>query len=340
MISAPVLPHRKLPRADLSLPTLGFGGAPLGGLFDAVDKEEASAALAAALDNGLSYVDTAPFYGFGKSERRVGDILRTRSYQLSTKVGRLLRPGAVADPAAMGWPDALPFTPVYDYSYDGIMRSYDASLHRLGLDRIDILYVHDIGETTHGAKNAGHLQDLKDGGYRALAELRDAGQVKAIGLGVNESAACLQALDIGDWDVFLLAGRYTLLEQAPLADLLPACEARGTGIVIGGPFNSGILVGGATWNYSAAPAEVVARVDALKAICADHNVPLPAAALQFPLGHPAVISVIPGLRDRRELRATLDWAAIDIPATFWAALRDVELLHPDAPLPQGNPFKE
>lgn len=322
----------------MTVPTLGFGGAPLGGLFDAVNGVEAAETLTEAMDQGLRYVDTAPFYGFGRSERRVGDRLRGRDYVLSTKVGRLLALGAAPDPAALGWPDALPFHPVYDYSYDGILRSFEDSLQRLGLERIDILYVHDIGTETHGADNEQHFKALAQGGYRALEELRSSGRVKAIGLGVNEAQVCLDALGIGDWDVFLLAGRYTLLEQAPVTDLLPACAARGVSIVVGGPFNSGILVGGGTWNYGAAPDHILTKVRQLSDVCQDFGIALAAAALQFPLGHDVVASVIPGLRDRHELAATLDWATWDIPDEFWAALKDKDLLHPDAPVPATNPF--
>lgn len=332
--------HRKIGTTDLSVPTLGFGAAPLGGLFAKVDKSEGENALRSAFDSGMTYVDTAPFYGFGKSERRVGDLLRSRPYCLSTKVGRLLAPGALEDPGAMGWPDALPFHPVFDYTYDGVMRSFEDSLQRLGLERIDILYVHDIGTETHGADNARHFKDLTEGGYKALEDLRSAGLVKAIGLGVNESAVCMDALEIGDWDVFLLAGRYTLLEQDPLTDLLPACEKTDTSIVIGGPFNSGILVGGTTWNYGAAPDHILNRVKHINEICQSFDVPLAAAALQFPLGHDTVASVIPGLRNQDELSASLAWANTDIPAGLWEALKQADLLHPDAPVPTGNPYTE
>ncbi|TQV65741.1 aldo/keto reductase [Aliiroseovarius halocynthiae] len=304
------------------------------------DTTETQAMLPEVLAAGYRYVDTAPFYGFGKSERMIGDLLRGRDYVLSTKVGRLLKPGLPADPAAMGWPDPLPFHPVFDYSYDAIMRSFEDSQQRLGLDKIDILFVHDIGEMTHGADdNAHHFATLRDSGYRALDELRSAGNIKAIGLGVNEVQVCRDALTIGDWDVFLLAGRYTLLEQAPLDDLFPECAAAGTQIIVGGPYNSGILVGGTTWNYGDAPEQVITRVSALRA-CADrHNVPLPAAALQFPLAHPLVVSIIPGLRSRAELTQTLDWVATDIPAAFWHDLRAEGLLHPKAPIPTQNPYK-
>lgn len=334
------LSARRIGNTSLHVPTLGFGGAPLGGLFDAVDDTDASQALVAAFHNGMTYVDTAPYYGFGRSERRVGDMLRGQDYTLSTKVGRRLVPGPASDPAALGWPDPLPFHPVYDYSYDGIMRSHEDSLQRLGLDRIDILYVHDIGTVTHGADNPRHVQDLAGGGYRALEQLRQSGDVQAIGLGVNETQACLDALQIGDWDAFLLAGRYTLLEQDPLADLLPACAANGISIVIGGPYNSGILVGGTTWNYGAAPDHIVQRVQNLTQACRDFDIPLPAAALQFPLGHDAVASIIPGLRTHDELAQTLTWATTQIPAAFWAALKDSALLHPDAPTPSSQPFQE
>lgn len=331
---------RRIGDTELYIPVLGFGGAPLGGLFDAVDDTEAARTLETAFNSGMTYVDTAPFYGFGLSERRVGDILRGRDYVLSTKVGRLLVPGAAPDPAEMGWPDALPFHPVFDYSYDGMMRSVEASLQRLGLDRIDILYVHDIGEMTHGAENSKYFKDLANGGYRALEKLRSDGRVTAIGLGVNETRVCLDALGVGDWDVFLLAGRYTLLEQDPLLDLLPVCASQAVSIVVGGPFNSGILVGGDTWNYGAAPDHVVQKVRQLSRACEEFDVPLPAAALQFPMGHDIVASVIPGLRNRQELSDTLRWITHDIPHEFWMALKDRGLLHPEARTPCRAPFAE
>ncbi|MGH1414869.1 MAG: aldo/keto reductase [Pelagimonas sp.] len=333
------LTTRQIGSTDLKVPTLGFGGAPLGGLMNAIDPQEAAETLRAGFDFGMTYVDTAPFYGFGRSERLVGDGVRGRDYTVSTKVGRLLKPGHAADPAAMGWPDPLPFHPIYDYSYEGVMRSVEGSFQRLGLDRIDILYVHDIGEVTHGAENTRHFDDLQAGGYRALEELRRAGVIKAIGLGVNEEQACLDALEIGDWDVFLLAGRYTLLEQAPLNGLMKICLDRGMSIVLGGPFNSGILVGGTTWNYDEAPGDVIAKTRALTEVCRTYDVPLAAAALQFPLGHDAVASVIPGLRTRDELAATQTWISHDIPQELWAELKDKGLMAADAPVPLSNPYR-
>ena len=332
-------PRRRAGATRLLVPTLGFGGAPLGGLYARVDPAEASAAVEQALDAGIAYFDTAPFYGFGRSERLIGDRLRGRGYVLSTKAGRLLRPGAHPAPETLGWPDPLPFHPVYDYSYDGIMRSFEDSLQRLGLDRIDMLFAHDVGAMTHGDGHEAHFAELRGGGYRALDALRSGGAVQGIGVGVNEVAVCLAALEIGDWDVFLLAGRYTLLEQSPLDDLLPECLARGTSIVVGGPYNSGILAGGDTWNYARAPGSVVARVRELRRVARDHGVPLPAAALRFPLAHPAVVSVIPGMRTPAELADTLAWTRNDVPAAFWSDLKSRGLLRPDSPVPETNPFE-
>ena len=202
----------------------------------------------------------------------------------------------------------------YDYSYDGIMRSVEDSYQRLGLAKIDILFVHDIGVYQHGeAANAAHMKVLRESGYRALQELKQSGVVSAVGLGVNEKAVLIDVLGWGDWDAFLLAGRYTLLEQAPLDDLLPMCVTRGTSIVVGGPLNSGILAGRDTWNYAAAPPDIVARVAAIRAVCDAHNVPLPAAALQFPLAHPAVAAIIPGPRSAAEFEANLELLARPIP---------------------------
>jgi len=252
---------------------------------------------------------------------------------LSDKVGRLLRPGAVDNPGDFGMIDPLPFNVVYDYSYDGIMRAFEDNLQRLGLSRIDILLAHDIGEFTHGADNARHFADLKAGGYKAMAELRAAGAVQAIGLGVNETQVCLDALEIGDWDVFLLAGRYTLLEQTALEALFPACKAAGTTIICGGPFNSGILAGRDMWNYAKAPEDVVQKAKALGRVADEFEVPLAAAALQFPLANDLVTSVIPGPRDARELRQIIDWFETEIPGEFWRSLTDQGLVAADAPLP-------
>src|SRR5207248_4388 len=201
------------------------------------------------------------------------------------------------------------------------------------LARIDILYVHDIGRYQHGDAHPELMRSLRESGYRALASLKNAGTAQAIGIGVNEREVLLEAMEWGDWDAFLLAGRYTLLEQAPLDDLLPKCLKAGTSIVVGGPLNSGILAGRDTWNYRTAPPEIIARVDGIRAVCDRHRVPLAAAALQFPLAHPAVSAIIPGPRNADEFRANLALLRHPIPAAMWQDLREARLLHPDAPVP-------
>lgn len=332
---------RQIGNTNVKVSTLGIGGAPFGGNFADVDRGDAVGVVSTGFEAGLNYVDTAPFYGFGRSERAVGDAIRGRNYVLSTKVGRLLAPGAHPDPSDTGMNEPLPFHPVYDYTYDGVMRSFEDSQQRLGLDQIDILLAHDIGEMTHGAAdNARHFADLEKGGYRAMDELRSNGDVQAIGLGVNESAVCMSALDIGNWDTFLLAGRYTLLEQGPLNDLIPACQARGTTLICGGPFNSGVLVGRDMWNYGSAPAGIVDRVKRIESICADNNVDVPVAALQFPLAHPVMSSVIPGAKTMAEFEQILNWASQSTPQQLWSDLRAAGLIQDGAPVPDGAPILE
>ena len=328
---------RRVGRTNLHVTSLGLGTATMGGSRIPMTAEERVKLVEAAWNAGVRYVDTAPFYGVGAAERATGDALRHRprdEWVLSTKVGRLLRPRSDGDGATDGRLAPMPFEVKYDYSYDGIMRSMEDSYQRLGLAKIDILFVHDIGVYQHGAEaNAAHMKALRESGYKALDELRRTGVVSAIGLGVNEKAVLIDVLKWGDWDAFLLAGRYTLLEQGPLDDLLPMCSAHGTSIVVGGPLNSGILAGRDTWNYAAAPPEIVARVKALREVCDAHNVPLTAAALQFPLAHPAVAAIIPGPRSAAEFEANLPLLRQAIPAALWADLREKGLLHPEAPTP-------
>ena len=326
---------RQVGQTGLMIDTLGLGGAPLGGNFIDLDYRQAAELIETAKQAGIGYFDTAPWYGFGRSERVMGDLLRHTDYILSDKVGRLLKPGPVDNPSDFGMVDPLPFHVVYDYGYDGIMRAFEDNLQRLGLDRIDILLAHDIGTFTHGNENERHFRDLAEGGYRAMDEIRRAGHVKAIGLGVNENAVCMDALGIGSWDVFLLAGRYTLLEQTPLAELFPACRDAGTSIICGGPFNSGVLVGREMWNYAKAPTEVVDKVRKIGAIADEYGVTLPAAALQFPLANDIITSVIPGPRDSSEMTQILDWFRMQIPGDFWVALKTAGLMDRDAPLPDG-----
>jgi D-threo-aldose 1-dehydrogenase len=333
----PTLKKRQIGRTELQVTTIGLGTATMGGSRIPITQQEGQAIVAAAWDAGVRYVDTAPFYGVGAAEHRVGDALRDKprdEWVLSTKVGRLLRPKTDTAPSPDGRLSPMPFSVLYDYTHDGIMRSVEDSYQRLGLARIDILYVHDIGAYQHGQElNAIYLKQLRDSGYKALDELRRSGTVSAIGIGVNESQVLIDALGFGDWDAFLLAGRYTLLEQAPLDDLIPLCQSRGTSLVIGGPLNSGILAGRDTWNYDKAPPEIVTRVQKLAAVCQSHNVPLAAAALQFPLAHPVVAAIIPGPRSAAEFNENLPLFTMKIPPALWSDLRNENLLHPNAPVP-------
>ncbi|PLY42273.1 pyridoxal 4-dehydrogenase [Janthinobacterium sp. ROICE36] len=330
---------RTLPRGGLSLPCIGMGCAPLGGLYQPVSDAQARATLDGAWDAGVRFFDTAPFYGYTQSEHRLGAALRERprnAFVISTKVGRLMRPDVSVRPGDDGFAAPLPFRPHYDYTYDGVLRSHDDSLQRLGLERIDIVFVHDIGKATHGEHDQQYWRQLTaGGGFRALDQLRASGQVKAVGLGVNECDVVLRAMTEFDLDCTLLAGRYTLLEQASLSPLLDLCVERGNAIVIGGPFNSGVLAGNGKFNYADAPAAILKRVAHLDAVCRDFGVPLQAAALQFPLAHPAVASCIPGGQDLAQLRQNLDWFGMPLPDALWLALREADLLDARAPLPAG-----
>ena len=324
---------RRNGRTALTVTALGLGSATLGSERAGVSVDEAKEIIAAAWATGVRYIDSAPYYGVGKAERCVGDAMRgvpRDQWVLSTKVGRLLRPRRSA--AQPGDPP-MPFEPVYDYSYDGVMRSFEDSLQRLGLARIDILLIHDIGARQHGDAHPGLMRILRESGYRALESLRAAGSIAAIGIGVNEREVLLEALEWGAWDAFLLAGRYTLLEQAPIEDLLPKCLRLGVSIVVGSPFNTGILAGRDTWNYKPAPPEIIARVNSIRTVCDSHGVPLLAAALQFPLAHPAVAAILPGPRNVEESEVNSRLLQYPIPSALWTDLRDAELLHPDAPTP-------
>jgi D-threo-aldose 1-dehydrogenase len=335
------IPLRPLGRTGLRVTALGFGGAPLGNLFRPIPEADAVGAVAEAYAAGVRYFDTAPLYGHGLSERRMGEVLRghpREGYVLSTKVGRWLEPCEPAEAGGGAYVGIPPFRIVYDYSAAGARRSLEASLGRLGLDRVDILYVHDIDVRTHGADGQPARQaEALAGAWPALRQLREEGIVRAIGLGVNEWPVCQALAEVSDPDVFLLAGRYTLLEQTALETFLPLCARRGIGIVIGGPYNSGILatgaVAGATYDYRPAPEAVLARVRRIEAVCESHDVPMAAAALQFPLAHPAVVAVIPGARTPAEVRQNLALWRDRLPAALWRDLRSEGLLRPDAPVP-------
>jgi len=322
---------------------LGFGAGAIGNLYREIADAEATDAVRAALGKGVRYFDTAPHYGFGLSERRLGRVLgelgAAQETVVSTKVGRALVPTTVRDlrTARQGFISPEPFDSVFDYTYDGVMRSFEESRRRLGRE-IDVLYAHDLGRRTHGERHPAQMRLFIDEGYRAMRSLREQGVVRAIGLGVNEWQVCEELLAVADLDVVLLAGRYTLLEQEALDSFLPLCIRRGVAVVIGGPYNSGILArddrtGSAThYDYGQAPPDILARVDSIQAVCARHRVPLAAAALQFPLGHPAVISVIPGMSTTTEVADAVRWMSVEIPADCWRELRELSLLRADAPI--------
>lgn len=341
-----ILPTRRIGKTTLSVTELGFGAASLGNLYRIVSDSDARETIDAAIDAGITYFDTAPYYGFGLSERRVGDALREHSGTvLSTKVGRLLKASSRVDGYSErhGFCSPMPFEPEFDYTFEGVMTSWETSKQRLGLAHVDILYVHDIGRLTHGERHEMTFHQLTDGGgFRALEQLRATGQILAFGIGVNETAVCLQAMRHAHLDVILLAGRYTLLEQDALDGLLPACERAGTSIVVGGPYNSGILAtgtqqGGALhYDYGIAPQAIVDRVRRLEEHCEQHGVPLAAAALQFPLAHPQVVSVIPGLGSPHHIDRTLTLYKMNIPDALWRVLKNDGLLHADAPVPSAG----
>lgn len=332
---------RQIGNTSLEVDTLGFGCASIGNLYHEVSDGDASELLDSAWQQGFRYFDTAPHYGQGLSERRLGDMLRSHAsepYILSSKVGRLLRPAGYAE-ERHAFRSPMPFDIAYDYSYSGIMRSFEDSLQRLGLDRIDILYMHDIGAYTHGDDNRRHFPIAMLEGYKAMDKLRSEGAIGAIGLGVNEYQVCEAALEHGDWDCFLLAGRYTLLEQEALQTFLPKCEERGCSVIVGGVYNSGILATGVRgdgprhYDYAPAPKNIVDKVAKLESICADFKIPLPAAALQFPLAHPAIVSVLLGLGQVSRIQQSLDLFAAEIPSEFWSALRDQSLIGESVPIP-------
>lgn len=328
------------------LTRMGFGGAPLGNLYRKVSEADAQAALQSAFDSGIRFFDTAPQYGLGRSEYRFGEAIRRfgrENIQLSTKIGRLLLDCEPHEVTPEAFVDVPQKRIVFDYTYDGVMRSYEASRDRIGVANADILLVHDVCAFSQGSQEMSDakVRELFDGGgYKALVELRDAGEIAAIGAGVNEWQVCEKLLGLGEFDGFLLAGRYTLLEQEALNSFLPLCEKRDVGIILGGPYNSGILatgaVPGAKYNYSDAPEDILERVRRIEAVCAAHDTPLIAAALQFVLGHPAVKTVVPGAVNAAEVQANVALMERTIPAQLWSDLRTEGLIRPDAPLPKES----
>ncbi len=332
----------RIGNGGLSFTELGFGTAPLGNLYRAISEEDAQAILTLAWDSGIRYFDTAPLYGLGLSETRLNRFLRDKprdDYVLSTKIGRLLHVCPPESRDGFGkWFDVPARNEQYNYTYDGVMRSVEFSLERLGIDRIDILYAHDLDVFNHGSQEVldAKLAELMAGGYKALLKMRDEGVIKAFGAGVNEWQPCQWLTERGDFDLFLLAGRYTLLEQEALESFLPMADDRGIGIVIGGPYNSGILATGprpgAFYNYDPAPPEILEKVAKIEAVCAAHDTRMVDAAFQFPLHHPAVVSVIPGGQGVAEMEGNLAAARTQIPPALWRDLKDQGLMRADAPV--------
>lgn len=328
--------RRPVGQTGLELTALGVGSAPLGGLYADVPTAQALDMLNTAWDLGLRYFDTAPMYGLTRAEHLVGQVLRDKdgSHVLSTKVGRLmtteragraLPPAPPKNPLDPGWWNGLPFREVFDYSYDGVMRSYDDSQQRLGLDRLDILYVHDIGRVTHGELHDHHWAALtRGGGFRALQELKAADNIRGFGLGVNEWEVIRDALEETDLELCMLAGRYSLLDRDAGETFLPLAQARGVSLVLAGVYNSGILAapkGGRTkFNYADADPAIIAQVEALRGVCDDYGVPLAAAAIRFPMRHPATTCVVIGAKTAAQLKQNVEWFDTDLPDAIWADL--------------------
>ena len=330
----------KFGRSNLEVSAFGFGTAPVGNIFEEIDEKTSDEMFQTAWDSGVRFYDTAPMYGHGLSEYRTGYSLRWKNrsdFVLSSKVGRLLQPARKEDINYAPWTNAGRFKVEFNYSYDATMRSVDDSLQRMGLESIDILYIHDIDKFTRGDEQPEVFKTAMDGAWRALSKLRDERVVQAIGVGVNEWEVCQDALEQRDFDCFLLAGRYTLLEQEALDTFLPLCEQRNAAVIVGGGFNSGILATGAKesakYNYSPAPEPIKLRVQAIESVCREFQVPLPAAALQFVVAHPAVPTFMAGTRTVKQLKQNLDWFSHPIPNEFWASLKSNRLIREDAPTP-------
>ena len=328
---------------DLKITRLGIGGTAIGNMYSASSSEDAKSLTDSAINQGIRYFDTAPLYGFGLSESRLGDAFGghdRNSFVISSKVGYMLVPKSKRDVKKTPFVDVPRLSTTFDFSKEGTLRSIDASLSRLKLDRLDIVLIHDPDESKSidpdwSPGHLGRYKEVMDGAYPTLAKLREEGVVKAIGLGMNQWQMLSDFARDGDFDCFLLAGRYTLLEQESLKELLPLCEERAIKIIIGGPYNSGILATGSTndamYNYLPAPESVSKRVLKMELVCKRHDVPLRSAALQFPFGHPSVASVVPGTRSVRELNENIELLEHEIPSDFWSELKYEKLISPDAP---------
>jgi len=328
-------------KKKLKIKNISYGTAVLGNYYEVLSNEEASKVINKAFDLGINYFDTAPLYGFGLSEHRVGINLQLKdrdSYILSTKVGRLLSP---ADPKEIDrgpWKGGLNFNPYYDYSYDGTMRCIEQSMHRLGISKIDILHIHDVDYFTHKEKHLveKYFSEAIKGAYKALEELRRNDNISAISVGINEFEMAERFLKEVDVDCVMLAGRYTLLEQNSLKTFLPLCEKNKVDILLAAPFNSGILAGNENnlnWNYAKASKELIDKVHSLKKICGNYNIPLAAAAIQFPLAHPVVKTVVTGAVNVKELEDNVSYLDVKIPNDFWQELKALNLIAKESPVP-------
>ncbi|WP_055046653.1 aldo/keto reductase [Devosia sp. A16] len=341
-MSVAVSTRRRVGRTELQLPVFGFGAAHLGELYAKVDEAEAQATLAAAWDAGVRFYDTAPWYGRGLSEHRLGGFLRTRprdQFIVNTKVGRILRrPDDPVNFSTAPWAGGLPFEVEFDYSYDGVMRAYEQVLQRLALNTVDSLVIHDLDTMFHTPEQVtGYLRQLTGGGLKALEELKANGDIKAIGVGNNVPGNLDEMLSAIDVDFAIVAMPYTLLDQGVLDTSMQRCLDRQISVIIGAPFASGILVtgsgAGAMYAYGKAPPEVQAKVRGIEAVCKAHGVSMPVAALQFPLAHPAVVSVIPGAAKPSEVQHNVAALEVEIPAAFWSDLKAEGLLAANAPVP-------
>jgi D-threo-aldose 1-dehydrogenase len=335
--------RRRIGKTGVSVTELGLGGAPFGNMFRAIDPEEVVATVHAAAEAGIRYIDTAPLYGFGLSETRIGQgiaALPRAELILSTKAGYRLVPTETTELTSGVWDRPPPLRTEFDFSRDGILRSVEGSLARLGVSAVDMIAIHDPDESRFlkpgdDPRAHSHFREAMEYAYPTLAELRDQGVIKAVGVGINQWQMLCDFAEAGDFDYFLLAGRYTLLDQASLARLMPLCEKRSISLIIGGPYNSGILatgaVSGATYDYQPAPSYIMDRTRGIEAVCARHGVSLQAAALQFPLHNPLVAAIIPGARSIAEVEANLGFLQQPIPRDFWAELKAEGLINPAAP---------
>jgi D-threo-aldose 1-dehydrogenase len=339
MASPSALPRRPLGRTGLEVSAIGFGAAPLGDLYKKLDDTTAIAAVERGFALGINLLDTSPLYGHGLSEHRCGAALRRvprDSVVVCTKVGRWMDPRRRSDDGS-GFVGGAPHRAVIDYSYDGTMRSVEQSLLRLGTDRLDLLLIHDVDVWTHGAAMEQRFAEAMEGAYVALDRLRGEGVIAGIGIGVNEAEMCVRFAQAGSFDVMLLAGRYSLLEQPALEMFLPLARQQGIGVLLGGVFNSGILatgaVAGAKYNYQDAPPDILAKVARIERVCQAHGVALPDAALHFALGHPAVASVVLGAQSPQEVERNVAGLFKMVPAALWADLKAERLLGANAPVP-------